>query len=166
MILGGGCVRSWCNSAFLVVPAAAASPNHVFRYNTPLFYDLATHTITKSAISVPGMLLRHSAHVFVDHDQHGNPLSTARICILMGGAFCFSFGCNFSPCYQMRVPLLAPPNVRLQDPSTNQEQVEFDVVLVPKASICVEFLNALLSHPNMASHALFFWKLAFLASLT
>jgi hypothetical protein len=108
-----------------------------FRYNTPLFYDANTEQLSIGSAAVPGMLVRHSVHLLVDRQQQQqqqqhtpSPPPNTRILILMGGAFCFSFGCVFSPCYQMPVPAPLLPQVA---PSLRARvTVDVDVLLCPK----------------------------------
>jgi hypothetical protein len=50
--------------------------------------------------------------------------------IMMGGAFCFSFGCVFSPCYHMPVPV--PAKSLADPPAQPRTTVEVDVLLCPK----------------------------------
>jgi hypothetical protein len=134
MILGGGCVRSWCGSSSSNLKHEIPNECSIHRrYNTPLFYDAVTQKLAMGEAAVPGMLVRHSAHLLVQQQQQQQSTSQcadARIVIMMGGAFCFSFGCVFSPCYLMPLPVpaksLAAPQAQ---PRTT---VEVDVLLCPK----------------------------------
>ena len=84
-------------------------------------------------VAVPGMLVRHSAHLLVDRQQQQQQQQVSqppsvRLLVLMGGAFCFSFGCVFSPCYEMPVSLLPPSAAS----APARALVEVDVLLCPK----------------------------------
>jgi hypothetical protein len=82
------------------------------------------------------MLVRHSAHLLVQQQQQQQQQKLtsqsvpARIAIMMGGAFCFSFGCVFSPCYHMPLPV---PSKFLEDHQAQSRiTAEVDVLLCPK----------------------------------
>ncbi len=125
------------------------------RYNTPLFYDAGEQQLVMGGAAVPGMLVRHSAHLLVDRQQQQQQQQqqqvsqppSVRLLILMGGAFCFSFGCVFSPCYEMTLPLLPPSAAS----APARALVEVDVLLCPKVGMArngaaIHCLPLFLSH--------------------
>ena len=110
------------------------------RSNTPLFYDAGSQQLVMGGVAVPGMLVRHSAHLLVDRQQQQQQQQvsqppSARLLVLMGGAFCFSFGCVFSPCYEMPLPSLPPSAAS----APARALVEVDVLLCPKVGLARHF---------------------------